>query len=221
MPTLTPGMALATLQPDNAPFYLVWLDVVGDPTWAWTGPFDRQFSIPGDPLLNTPQNFIGAGNIAAISGVTHNADGTVAAMTMLLNDPDFTDNSANDFINNIDLWFRRPAVVWLGFYEVATGLAVANPVRIFTGEMRHTSVTDGATPSIALKVVGKAVSQGLRANGWSLSDAHQKAFYPADTALQYILQLVGKELRFGVANDRINQGGSNALARFGGVVQQV
>ncbi|WP_426163115.1 hypothetical protein [Sandarakinorhabdus sp. DWP1-3-1] len=181
----------------NQPFYLVHLDVVGDPLWAWTGRGNLTVTVVGDPLLSGGRTFVGAADIAAVQGLTHAADGSVQTMTMMLGNADFTDPAAYEFVNTEASWSRRLAVIWAGFVSTATGLPVADPVRIMTGRLLHVSSTDGAQPSIVVKVAAKSGYDGQRASNWQLAGAHQKAFYPGDNALDFIPQLVGKELRFG------------------------
>lgn len=213
MPALSGPMATAAAAPVNSPFFMVHCDVVGDQFWGWTGQADRSFTIAGDPLLSAGQIFVASGSIGAISDITLGSDGAVEAMTLTLFNADFTDPTTYDFVNSVEKWSRRAAVVWLGFVTTATGAIVADPVRCASMQMTHVAVTDGASPALVVKLASRAASNGARANGWLLADGHQQVFYAGDTALSYITQLVGKELRFGVPGDAVpgakgNSGGS-------------
>lgn len=203
MPALSGPMATAAAAPVNSPFFMVHCAVLGDPFWGWTGQADRSFTIAGDPLLSAGQVFVASGSIGAISDITLGSDGAVESMTLTLFNADFTDPTTYDFVNSVDKWSRRLAVVWLGFVTTATGAIVADPIRCATMRMVHVAVTDGSSPAIIVKLASKAASDGARANGWLLANGHQQVFYPTDTALSYITQLVGKELRFGVPGDSV------------------
>lgn len=207
MPSLSTAMAAEAAKPVNAPFFMVYLDVAGDPLWAWSGRQDASFTVPGDPLLAAPQVFVGSADIGSVSDLTHAADGAVASLTLTLGHADFTDATTADFVNSVDRWSQRLGVVWLGYLVDRTGAIVAAPTRLMTARMVHVAVADGSSPGIAVKLASKHTSDGQRASGWKFADAHQQAFYPGDTALQFAPQLQGKELRFGTPNDTIARGG--------------
>lgn len=212
MPTLSSPMQAAAQAGYNQPFYLVHLDVLGDPLWAWTGRTSVTVTVAGDPLLNAGQTFLPAADIGSISGISHGADGSIQTMTLTLNNADFTDQATGDFVRNIGDWSRRLAVVWIGFTDPAAGTVIASPVRLLTGRMIGVQASDGTRPGIAVKVAGKSAYDGERASAWLLGQAHQEAFYAGDRALEFIPQMVGKELRFGTG-DPVSRGLGGTIGR--------
>lgn len=210
MPTLSGPMATAAAAAANVPFWMVYLDVAGDPLWAWTANFDQTFTVASDALLSSGQTFLGLAAVGSVSDIIHSADGRISAMTLSLTHVDFSGGEAYDFVSNVASWSQRQAVVWKGFYNAAAGTVVADPVRVTTARMVHVSITDGAQPGIVLKLAGKSASDGQRASGQLLADAHQLTIWPGDTALRFINQLVGKELRFGQPYDAVKGGAGNS-----------
>lgn len=216
MPALTSATAAEAASSVNLPVFFGYLDVSGQPLWAWTGQHDVSLTIASDPLLSSAQVFVGAGQVGGVSGIEHGADGTIRSMTLTLGFVDFSDPDAYDFVNFVDRWSQRQAVIWLGFVDRATGTVVADPVRLVTGRMVHVATTDGVHPGIVVKVSGKSTSDGQRSSGWVLANAHQVLFWPGDLALEFVPQLVGKELRFGVAGNATPSGGGGGGNGGGG-----
>lgn len=201
-------MATEAGAPSNQPVFFVYLDVADDQTWIWTGAVGVTLpAIPADPLLSTSRTFIAGADIGSISNITHAADGTVKQIQLYLANADFTDTATDDFVNDVSMWSRRLAVVWIGYLDGTTFAPVASPRRLATCLMTHCATTDGAQPGITLTLSSQSAVNGQRANGWLLADAHQRTFYASDTALQYIPQMVGKELRFGSPDDKVSRGG--------------
>jgi hypothetical protein len=199
MPALTTDAQNAAQARVNQPFLMIYLDVAGDPVWAWTGKAPLTITLPSDPILSTTRTFVGAGDVASVSGITHAADGSVQSVTLALGQADYSDPSMLSFVNTEANWSRRTAVVWMGFVDVNTGAAIT-PVRMLTGRMTSVTAADGAKPGVVVKISSKAAYDGGRRSGWQLTDKHQKTFWPGDAALIFVPQLVAKELRFGVAD---------------------
>ena len=211
MPSLSTAMAAEAAKAVNLPFLMIYLDVAGDPLWAWTGQVDINMTVASDPLLASGRTFVGSADVGSVSEVAHAADGAVQSVTLSLGHVDFTDPDSYDFINYVDKWSQRLAVIWIGYIDTVAGTIIADPARLMTGRMAHVAASDGSQPSITLKIVSKTAQDGLRANGWVLADAHQQAFYPGDKALEFVPQLVGKELRFGTP-DPVGRATGNSIA---------
>lgn len=205
MPALDIATAAEAAKLVNYPFFMVYLDVAGDPLWAWTGRADASFTVATDPLLAGGRIFLGSADIGSVSNISHAADGAIAALTLTLDHADFTDATTADFVNNVDRWSHRTGVVWFGYVTPATGAIVAPPIRLMTARMTHVGATDGGSPGISVKLAAKSATDGQRSSGWTLADAHHRAFFPGDTALQYAPQLQGKELRFGTPGDPVSR----------------
>ena len=210
MPALSTALQTAASAPVNVPVLFVYLDVVDDPLLAWSGRGDIEITGSADPLLSLDPTFFGLGAIASVSGVTHSAAGGIQDVTLILNYADFEDDATQAFVNDNAKWNRRPAVIWTSYLDTTTGTLIAPPIRLATMRMIGARMVDGAEPQIAIRCAAKATVDGQRANGWKTADAHQQAFWPDDRALAFIPLLVGKELRFGVA-DNVSRGPFGAV----------
>lgn len=210
--TLTTANQTAADARQNIPLNFVYLDVAGQPLWAWSGRGDLTVTSATDPLLSGGQTFMGAGDIGSIGTITHAADGSVQSMQLGLSYTDLVDAEASDFINDVGAWSQRDAVVWQAFARTVGGGAVLVdvPFRLMTARMVHVSSTNGKSPRIVVRLASRAATDGQRASRWRLADAHQRAFYPSDGALSYIPLLMNRELRFGIGdnNPRVPGGGN-------------
>lgn len=203
MPQLTTATQNAADAPHNMPLTFVYLDVAGDPLWAWSGRAPITITVPSDPLLAGGQTFIGAGDVGQVGAITHAADGSVQTMQLSLGYADLSSADALGFVNDVASWSQRPAVVWQAFarLDAAGGVLIDAPFRMMTARMIYVGTVNGKSPALSIKLASKSATDGQRASGWRLADAHQQRFYAGDTALAYIPQLMNRELRFGVRDN--------------------
>lgn len=208
MPLTTANQTAAEAR-QNIPITLVYLDVAGDPVWAWSGRGDLTVTAAGDPLLAGGRTFMGVGDVGSVGTITHAADGSIQSMSLGLNYTDMVSAEATSFVNDVGSWSQRPAVVWKAFARTdgAGGFLIDVPFRILTGRMQHVANTNGSTTELIVRVASRAGTDGQRASRWRLADAHQRAFYPTDGALSYIAVLIQRELRFGIPGPAVSQGG--------------
>lgn len=192
---LTAGMVAES---DNAvvrPVYFLYLDVVGDPLWAWTGMADISITVADDPLLSSGRTFTAVGHLGSVSDVVQDASGRLQRVVAKLLAADFGVEKFFDFVNNEADWSLRSAVLWFGFVNEA-GLPIADPFRLLTGRMDKPTARGGTDSSIAMEMISHH-HDGRRANGLRLTDAHQQQIYPGDLAFEFVEQLAGKELVMG------------------------
>lgn len=193
----------------NVPVALVYLDVVGQPLWAWSGHGDLTITSSGDPLLSGGRTFIGAGDVASIGNITHAADGSVQTLQLGLSYANLAATEAAEFVNDVSAWSQRLAVVWQAFARTVpgSGVLVDVPFRLATMRIQHAQINAGNQSAISLKLASRAAQDGQRASGWRLTDAHQRAFFSGDGALSYIPLLMQRELRFGVRDNGVQTPG--------------
>lgn len=209
MPVLTTANQAAADAPQNVPLTLVYLDVAGDPAWAWSGHGDLTMTVANDPLLAGGATFLGVGDIGSIGQITHAADGSIQNMQISLGRVDMTTGEPAAFANNVASWSHRRAVVWRAFgrTDASGGVLIDPPFRLMTARMVHVGIINGREPSLAVKLASKAATDGQRASGWKMADAHQQRFWPGDTAFAFIPLLMQLELRFGVRSNIPSVGG--------------
>lgn len=195
-----------------SPVFFCHLDVDGDPLWAWTGQGTKTVTVASDPLLSAGQAFIGTGAVGQVSDIVQAADGSVAEVTLTLLYVDFTDEAASDLVNAPSQWSMRAGVLWLGFID-SSGAVLADPVRLLTGRIVHVAARDGASPTIVVKLAAKSTMDGQRSANWMLNDAHQQTFYSGDKALEFVPQLQGAAINFGVPDQTARTSGPGNRVR--------
>lgn len=179
------------------PVWLVYLDVSGDPLWAWTGNFDIQVTAAADPLLVTTRTFVATYQMGEISDISQDSDGAMQRVTLAITEADFqADAGAVSFISAPADWNMRTAVIWMAFLNESTGALVSSPFRLMSGRMDNARLVDGKGGGISIEIISKKVD-GKRANGWRLTDAHQQRLFAGDRACEYPPYLVNQDMKFG------------------------
>lgn len=203
MPALSTANQAAADADVNVPVTLVYLDVAGDPAWAWSGHGELTLTVAGDPLLAAGATFVGVGEIGSVGQITHGADGSIQSMELALSQVDMTTGEPAAFSNSVSAWSQRRAVVWRAFVrnDGAGGVLVDAPFRMMTARMTHVAFVNGARPSLSIRLSTQSAADGQRVSGWRMADAHQQRFWPDDTALAYIPALMQREMRFGVRDN--------------------
>ena len=138
---------------------LVYLDILNDPLWAWTGLGNLTFgaSETGDPSLDG-KTFIGIGNIMEIGNVSEGAGGS-DSLDILFPGVDMNDQLAKQVITDRRRWQFRRAIVWLALLDDSLDI-VGEPFRIKTGRMDNMPYDESGD-----KAVIKCVIEGQQAYG--------------------------------------------------------
>lgn len=127
--------ALALDKPELPLAAIVYLNILGDPLFCWSGIGDLVFTAgqTGDPSLDT-FTFLGTGTIIEISAVSEGVGGS-DALEIALPGVDIAQPMLRQLITNRNRWQFRRAVVWLMALDPVTFAIAGNPFRIKTGRM--------------------------------------------------------------------------------------
>lgn len=114
---------------------ILYLDIEGDPLFAWTGIGDLPFAAgeTGDPSLDG-KTFFGTGTIMEVSQISDGVGGS-DALEISLPGVDVGQPMLRQLITNRNRWQFRRAVVWLMALDPDTDAIAGKPFRIKTGRM--------------------------------------------------------------------------------------
>lgn len=114
---------------------IVYLDVLNDPLFAWTGIGDLVFTAAqtGDSSLDN-KTFTGLGEAAEISNINEGAGGS-DKLEITLPGTSLNDPMMRQLIRDRQRWQFRRAIVWLMVLDPVTMQIAGKPFRIKTGRM--------------------------------------------------------------------------------------
>lgn len=136
--------ALALDKPELPLAAILYLDILGDPLYCWSGIGDLVFAAAqtGDPSLDG-LTFNGTGTLIEISSVSEGVGGS-DALEIALPGVDLAQPMLRQLITNRNRWQFRRAVVWLMALDPVTYAIAGNPFRIKTGRMDQMPYTENA-----------------------------------------------------------------------------
>lgn len=160
---------------------------------------ELQFDSGTVRVCNAAYNFswnsytwIGAGQVLGISAVEEGADLQAYGVTMRLSGVPATYVSVA--LN--EHYQGRTARIWAAALD-ANYTVIADPVMVFNGRMDVMPIRmQGATAVIELSVESRLIDWE-RPRVRRYNDADQQAQYPGDLGLQYVEQMVSKDLIWG------------------------
>lgn len=184
---------------------IVYLDVLGDPLFAWSGIGDLTFTAgqTGDANLDG-YTFQGIGSIVEIGNSSEGIGGS-DSLEISLPGVDINDNELKQIITNRNQWQFRRAVVWLVLFDPDTYAIIGQPFRIKTGRMDQMPYTENKGGGVI-----KCVIEGQQSYGntpLSTRYAEQTDLNPNDTSQKYV---------FWLANITSGAAGANSAAGTGG-----
>ncbi len=143
---MTRPLETATATAVSAPILplaaIVYLDILDDPLFAWTGIDDLIFTAgqTGDISLDS-KTFKGIGTIIEISNVSEGVGGS-DALEMSLPGVDPLQPMMKQLITDRRRWQFRRAIVWMLVLDPVTGSIEGKPFRIKTGRMDKMPYTE-------------------------------------------------------------------------------
>jgi hypothetical protein len=132
---LHPDTAAATDKSVIPLAFIIRLDILDDPLFAWSGIGDLKFAVgeTGDPALDG-QTFTGTGTIIEVGTVSDSVGGS-DALEIGLPGVNIQDPILRQVIYNRNRWQFRRAWVWAMLLDEDTGAIAGKPFRIKTGRM--------------------------------------------------------------------------------------
>ena len=121
---------------------ILYLDILGDPLYCWSGLGDLVFGAAetGDPSLDG-LTFTGTGTLIEISTIGEGIGGS-DALEISLPGVDLAEPMLRQLITNRNRWQFRRAVVWLMALDPDTFAIAGKPFRIKTGRMDQMPFTE-------------------------------------------------------------------------------
>jgi hypothetical protein len=158
------------------PRWFAWLDILGDPIRATTGPVPRTFAGTGDPDLDGFTFVTYHPDIVNISEVRHQ-EGGAAAVTAQLSGLVLNDNAVLNIIADRTNWQGRSARLWMQIHDQA-GVAQGAIVPYHGGFMSSVEINgDPGAQTIDCTIENFAASWSRASGRTYLS---QKDFDPGD-----------------------------------------
>lgn len=182
--------------------YIIRLDVVGDPLYAWTGYGDLTFAPgqTGDSALDG-MTFQGITHLIAEVGAVQDARGGSGALEITLPGADLTDEALRQVVYDRRTWQFLPGRVWMAFLDENEQL-IGKPIRLKSGRMDQMPVEE-ADGSAGGEGTVKCVIEGQQAYAspaLATRYAEQAELYPTDTSQKWVWQLANMTPALGQAN---------------------
>ena len=132
---LTAAMIAAITAGTVRPVLIAKIGTYGADVNAWTGIGDLTFQ---------SEIYSGVGNFGGVSQVNETSDLRAAGMNFSLSG--ISSSMISTALGNIR--YGRPAMLWLGLYDMASGVLVADPYRLFTGQTDVPTIDEGPETSV-------------------------------------------------------------------------
>jgi len=184
--TITAATTTASAAEIARPFLAVELDFASG--------FTRANSTHKDLTFNTGAgsfSFLGVGNLGEMSSVQEGTELQAYGLTLKLSGV----NAAHLSLALGEQYQGRSAKIWLGFLDVNFAV-IADPVLIFQGRMDTMGIALGETGEIAVNVESR-LADWERPRIRRYTDVDQQAAFPGDRGLEFVAQMVEKELVWG------------------------
>lgn len=132
---------------------IIYLDILGDPLYAWAGMGNLVFGAgaTGDAGLDG-QTFSGTKQIIELSGASEGVGGS-DSLEISLPGVDINDLALKQLITDGRRWQFRRALVWLMILDPVTYAPVGNPFRIKTGRIDGMNYKESRGTGIVSAVV--------------------------------------------------------------------
>ena len=140
------------------------------------------------------EDFLGVGNLGSITVITEGTDLVARGVELSLSGIPAA-NIALAFENAQ----RRSGKVWTGYFD-SDYVLVADPILFFSGLIDNTSVTLGETATVTVFLESRLITW-QRPKIQRYTNENQLLRFPGDKFLEFVNQMVEKELLWGIAGD--------------------
>ena len=185
---------------------ILYMDILNDPLFAWTGIGDLIFTAAqtGDPSLDS-KTFKGLGTAVEIGTMSEGVGGS-DALEIALPGVDIAEPMMRQVIRDRQRWQFRRAIVWCMALNETTGAIEGKPFRIKTGRIDAMPYSEGNNAGII-----KARIEGQQAYGnepLATRYSEQIDINPNDTSQKYAHTLANMSAELGkssTSNPGVNQ----------------
>jgi hypothetical protein len=198
MRPLDPATALAFQKSDLPLAILFYLDILGDPTFAWTGLGDLVFTAgqTGDANLDG-KTFSGTGTAIEIGSFVDRVGGS-DVLELSLPGVDLSMPELRQLIYNKNRWQFRRAVVWMMTLDPVTYAIVGKPFRVKTGRMDQMPYTEDSSGGVVKCRIEGQQSYGQQPSLTRYTE--QNDINPNDVSQNFVYSLANMTASIGVAN---------------------
>lgn len=179
--------------------YIIRLDVVGDPLFAWTGFGDLVFAPgqTGDAALDG-QTFQGITHLVAEVGAVQDGRGGSSGLELSLPGVDLTDEMMRQVVYDARRWQFQPGRVWMAFLDADENI-IGKPIRIKSGKMDQMPVEESEEGVGIVKCVIES-AQAYSGDALATRYSEQVDIDPSDNSQRYVWALANMTPGMGVSN---------------------
>lgn len=181
--------------------WIVRLDIVDDPVYAWTGP---------GPIEWDGKTWVGTGELGTISSISTDIKGNITGMEVTLTMIDATVLASAKQLK----YAGQKGYAWFAVLDPDDFSIIDNPVHVFSGEISGMPITIGAENRISVSLESR-MSILQKARPRYRSDEDQQRDYSGDTLFEQVPKTLNKTIYWGMAQS-VNAGGGNFFNRGSG-----
>lgn len=182
--TLPGALSTAVAQTALAPVILAELDFSSGFVRVWNG--------VGTMVWNG-KNWLGTGALMRLSPIEETREIEAVGLSLALSGVP----SAMVAVAYGDFSQGRPAKVWLGALDIASGAMVSDPVAIFQGRMDTISDSDDGAEAVITVTAESNLADLKRLRARFLTDQDQQRIFPGDRSLRYLSSLQERPVYWG------------------------
>lgn len=182
--TLPGALSTAVAQTALAPVILAELDFSSGFVRVWNG--------VGTMVWNG-KGWLGTGALMRLSPIEETREIEAVGLSLALSGVP----SAMVAVAYGDFSQGRPAKVWLGALDIASGAMVSDPVAIFQGRMDTISDSDDGAEAVITVTAESNLADLKRLRARFLTDQDQQRIFPGDRSLRYLSSLQERPVYWG------------------------
>lgn len=182
--TLPGALSTAVAQTALAPVILAELDFSSGFVRVWNG--------VGTMVWNG-KDWLGTGALMRLSPIEETREIEAVGLSLALSGVP----SAMVAVAYGDFSQGRPAKVWLGALDIASGAMVSDPVAIFQGRMDTISDSDDGAEAVITVTAESNLADLKRLRARFLTDQDQQRIFPGDRSLRYLSSLQERPVYWG------------------------
>jgi hypothetical protein len=187
--------------------YIIRLDVVDDPLFAWTGFGDLVFTAgqTGDTALDG-FTFQGITHLIAEVGAVQDGQGGSGALEITMPGVDLTDELMRQIVFDRRRWQFLPGRVWIALLD-DNGNLIGKPIRMRSGHMDKMPVTEDDEGKGTIQCIIES-QQAYATQALNTRYSEQKEIDSNDNSQDWVWQLANMTPALGQPNSLAGSGGS-------------
>jgi hypothetical protein len=195
---------------------IVYLDILGDPLYAWTGIGDLVFGAAetGDSGLDN-KTFKGVGSVIEVSGIEEGAGGS-DSLEIAFPGVDPQNVLMKQIVTDHRRWQFRRALVWMVVLDPVTAAIVGKPFRIKTGRMDSIVYDENGE-----KAQFKCVVEGQQSYGsepLNTRYSEQINIDSTDTSQKWVYALANMSAKIGTKSAQATMNGAGGGGGLAGLI---